>query len=125
VPKPYPLENVMSPAVRSLLASDFGHRYTARERFLHGHKVHRRNRRVWREISERSFEAETVDLRPFPDIADLFFSVLHEAWGHAYVYITGDGGYPGLWIDGLSGLLSLKVSPIPFSREEMKVEIES
>jgi len=36
----------------------------------------------------------------------------------------GDGGYPGLWIDGLSGFLSLKVSPIPFSREEMKVEIE-
>ena len=74
VPKPYPLENVMSPAVRSLSASDFGHRYTARERFLHGHKVHRRNRRVWREISERSFEAETVDLRPFPDIADLFLA---------------------------------------------------
>jgi len=34
-----PSENVMSPAVRKLLASDLGHRYTATDR-LHGHAVY-------------------------------------------------------------------------------------
>ena len=31
-----PSENVMSPAVRSLLSSDLGHRYTSRDRFYMG-----------------------------------------------------------------------------------------
>jgi len=31
-----PSENVMSPAVRGLLSSELGHRYTARDRFYMG-----------------------------------------------------------------------------------------
>ncbi|MFQ6074311.1 MAG: hypothetical protein ACE5KC_03735, partial [Candidatus Bathyarchaeia archaeon] len=33
-----PSENVMSPAVRSLLSSDLGHRYTSRDEFYMGTK---------------------------------------------------------------------------------------
>lgn len=35
-----------------------------------------------------------------------------------------DGGYPGLWNDCLAGLFGLRAVPIPFSRENMKIETE-
>ncbi|MEM3613322.1 MAG: serine hydroxymethyltransferase, partial [Candidatus Bathyarchaeia archaeon] len=35
-----------------------------------------------------------------------------------------DGGYPGLWQDGLAGLLGLRVVPFPFVKDAMNIDVE-
>lgn len=121
-----PSENVMSPAVRSLLASELGHRYTARDRFYMGTRFIDEIEHYGEELAKEVFGAETVDLRPLSGhIADLIFLACFARPGDTLMCISPeDGGYPGLWNEGLSGLLGLKVFPLPFSRENMKVDTE-
>lgn len=121
-----PSENIMSPAVRSLLASELGHRYTARDRFYMGTKFMDEIEQYGEELAKKVFGAETADLRPLSGhIADMIFLACFTKPGDTVMCISPeDGGYPGLWEDGLAGLLGLKVYPMPFSREAMKVEVE-
>ncbi|MEM4479777.1 MAG: hypothetical protein QXG58_00810 [Candidatus Bathyarchaeia archaeon] len=121
-----PSENVMSQAVRSLLASELGHRYTARDRFYMGTRFIDEIEHYGEELAKEVFRAETADLRPLSGhIADLIFLACFTRPGDTLMCISPeDGGYPGLWNDGLSGLLGLKVFPLPFSKENMKVDME-
>ena len=121
-----PSENVMSPAVRSLLASELGHRYTARDRFYMGTKFMDEIEQYGEELAKKVFGAETADLRPLSGhIADMIFLACFTKPGDTVMCISPeDGGYPGLWENGLAGLLGLKVYPTPFSRENMEVHVE-
>ncbi|MEM3641280.1 MAG: hypothetical protein QXH37_05110 [Candidatus Bathyarchaeia archaeon] len=121
-----PSENVMSPAVRSLLASDLGHRYTARDRFYMGTKFIDEIEQYGEELAKDIFGAESVDLRPLSGhIADLIFLSCFTKPGDTIMCISSeDGGYPGLWDDGLTGLLGLKAVPLPFLRENMNVDVK-
>ncbi|MEM1565888.1 MAG: hypothetical protein QW510_02205 [Candidatus Bathyarchaeia archaeon] len=121
-----PSENVMSPAVRSLLASELGHRYTARDRFYMGTQFMDEIEQYGEKLAQEVFGAETADLRPLSGhIADMVFLACFTKPEDTLMCISPeDGGYPGLWKDGLAGLLNLKVHPMPFSRENMKVETE-
>ncbi|MEM3783684.1 MAG: hypothetical protein QXY88_01450 [Candidatus Bathyarchaeia archaeon] len=121
-----PSENVMSPAVRSLLASELGHRYTARDRFYMGTRFIDEIEQYGEELAKDVFGAETADLRPLSGhIADLIFLACFAKPGDVLMCISPeDGGYPGLWDDGLAGFLSLKAVPFPFSKENMKVDVD-
>ena len=121
-----PSENVMSPAVRSLLASELGHRYTARDRFYMGTRFMDEIEQCGEKLAKEVFGAETADLRALSGhIADMIFLASFTKPGDVLMCVSPeDGGYPGLWDDGLAGLLGLKAVPFPFSRENMKIDAE-
>lgn len=121
-----PSENVMSPAVRGLLSSDLGHRYTARDRFYMGTKFIDRIEQYGEKIAKQVFNAETADLRPLSGhIADLIFLANFTQPEDAVMCISPeDGGYPGIWENGLSKFLGLETVAFPFSKQNMNIQVE-
>ncbi|MEM3162255.1 MAG: hypothetical protein QW056_04655 [Candidatus Bathyarchaeia archaeon] len=121
-----PSENVMSPAVRSLLASDLGHRYTSRDGFYMGTRFLDEIEHYGEELAKEVFKAETADLRPLSGhIADLTFLACFARPGDVLMCVSEeDGGYPGLGEAGLAGLLGLKLFPFPFEKAKMNINVE-
>ncbi|MDH7557332.1 MAG: hypothetical protein QHH18_01825 [Candidatus Bathyarchaeota archaeon] len=121
-----PSENIMSPAVRKLLSSELGHRYTARDRFYMGTRYLDEIEQYGEEIAKKVFRAETADLRPLSGhIADLIFLANFTKRDDTLMCISPEnGGYPGMWNDALAGLLSLKTVPFPFSKADMNIQVE-
>jgi glycine hydroxymethyltransferase len=121
-----PSENVMSPAVRSLLSSDLGHRYTSREKFYMGTRFIDETERYGEELAKNLFGSETADLRPLSGhIADLTFLACFTKPEDTVVCVSpDDGGYPGFWEQGLSRLLNLRMIRFPFSKENRNIKVE-
>jgi glycine hydroxymethyltransferase len=121
-----PSENVMSPAVRNLLSSDLGHRYTARDRFYMGTRFTDEIEQYGEEIAKEVFRAETADLRPLSGhIADLIVIANFTKPRDTFMCVSPeDGGYPGMWREGLAGLFNLKPVPFPFSKNDMNIKVE-
>lgn len=121
-----PSENVMSPAVRILLSSELGHRYTSRDSFYRGTRFLDEIERYGEELAKEVFGAEVADLRPLSGhIADLTFLACFAKPGDVLMCISEeDGGYPGLGEAGLAGLLGLKLVPFPFEKEKMNIKVE-
>ncbi len=121
-----PSENVMSPTVRSLLSSELGHRYTARDRFYMGTRFMDEIEQFGEELAKDVFGAETADLRPLSGhVADMIFLACFSKLGDVFMCVSPeDGGYPGLWHDGLAGLLGLRVVPFSFARDAMNINVE-
>lgn len=121
-----PSENVMSPAVRSLLSSDLGHRYTSREKFYMGTRFIDEIEQHGEELAKKLFRSETADLRPLSGhIADLTFLACFTKPEDTVLCVSPDnGGYPGFWEQGLSRLLKLRVVRFPFSKENRNIKVE-
>jgi len=121
-----PSENVMSSAVRGLLSSDFGHRYTARDCFYMGTRFTDEIELCGEELAKEVFKAETADLRPLSGhIADLIFLASYAKPNDTLMCVSpDDGGYPGMWENGLAGLFSLKVVSFPFSKHDRNIKVE-
>ncbi len=121
-----PSENVMSPAVRGLLSSELGHRYTARNRFYMGTKFIDDVEQYGEKIAKEVFRAETADLRPLSGhIADLVFLASFAKPNDAVMCVSPeDGGYPGIWENGLPKFLGLKTVSFPFSKHDMNIRVE-
>jgi glycine hydroxymethyltransferase len=121
-----PSENVMSPAVRSLLSSDLGHRYTSTYLFYMGTKFIDQIELYGEKLAREVFKAETADLRPLSGhIANwIFLSTFANPNDKILCVSPGDGGYPGLWKEGLASLLKLRVVGFPFSREKMNIAVD-
>ena len=121
-----PSENVMSPAVRGLLSSELGHRYTARDHFYMGTHFTDEIEHYGEELAKEVFRADSADLRPLSGhIADLIFLASYTKPNDTLMCVSpDDGGYPGMWNDGLAGLFSLKAVPFPFSKHDMNVKVE-
>jgi glycine hydroxymethyltransferase len=121
-----PSENVMSPTARQLLSSDLAHRYTARDGFYMGTRFTDEIEQYGEKLAKELFKAETADLRPLSGhIADTIVLANFTKPGDVLMCISPeDGGYPGMWSDGLAGLLRLKLVPIPFSKQDWVVRTE-
>jgi len=121
-----PSENVMSPAVRGLLSSELGHRYTSRDRLYMGTRFIDEVEWYGEKIAKEVFRAEAADLRPLSGhIADLIFLGSFAKPNDVLMCVSPeDGGYPGMWKNGLAGLLGIKAVPFPFSKREMNIKVE-
>jgi len=121
-----PSENVMSPSVRKLLSSELGHRYTARDRFYMGTRFTDEIEQFGEELAKEVFRAETADLRPLSGhIADLIFLASYAKPNDTLMCVSPeDGGYPGVWKNGLAGFLNIKAVPLPFSKQNMNIVVE-
>ena len=120
-----PSENVMSPAVRGLLSSELGHRYTARDHFYMGTRFTDEIEQYGEKIAKEVFKAETADLRPLSGhIADLIFLASFAKPKDTLMCVSPeDGGYPGMWRDGLADLLHFKTAAFPFSKQDMNIKV--
>jgi glycine hydroxymethyltransferase len=121
-----PSENVMSATARQLLSSDLVHRYTARDGFYMGTRFTDEIEQYGEKLAKELFKAETADLRPLSGhIADTIVLANFTEPGDVLMCLPPEnGGYPGIWSDGLAGLLRLKLAPIPFSKQDWKVKTE-
>lgn len=120
-----PSENVMSQAARTLLSSELTHRYTARDRFYMGTRFTDKIEQYGEELAKKVFKAETADLRPLSGhIADLIVMANLTKQSDTLLCVgPGGGGYPGMWKEGLAGLLRLKAEAFPFSKKDWNVKI--
>ena len=121
-----PSENVMSPSARALLSSDLAHRYTARDRFYMGTRFTDEIEQHGEKLAKDLFKAQTADLRPLSGhIADLIVLANLTKQNDKLVCVSPDnGGYPGMWENGLAGFLKLKAVAFPFSRKDMNIKVE-
>ncbi len=119
-----PSENVTSPQVRSLLSSDLTHRYTAPDRFYMGTRFVDEIEALGEEIAKDLFGAEIADLSPLSGhVADLIFTSSFMKQGDTLMCLSAeDGGYPGLWEEGLPRILGFKVEAFPFSKKDMNID---
>jgi len=121
-----PSENVMSPAARALLSSELTHRYTSRDRYYMGTHFTDEIEQTGEKLARDVFKAETADLRPLSGhIADLIIIANYSKPGDQFMCISADdGGYPGMWKEGLAGLFKLKAEPFPFSKRDWNIKTE-
>jgi glycine hydroxymethyltransferase len=120
-----PSENIMSSPVRTFLSSDFGHRYTARDRFYMGTRFTDEIEQYGEKLAKEIFRADFADLRPLSGhIADMIFLATFAKQNDTLMCISPDvGGYPGMWTSGLAGFLRLKAVPFPFSKRDMNIKV--
>ncbi len=121
-----PSENVMSQAARSLLSSELTHRYTARDRFYMGTRFTDEIEQKGEKLAKDLFKAETADLRPLSGhIADLIILANMTKPNDTLMCICPEnGGYPGMWKEGLAGLLKLKAVAFPFSKKDWNIKTD-
>ncbi len=121
-----PSENVMSPAVRSLLSSELGNRYTSRDNFYMGTRFTDEIEHYGEELARKLFRAENADLRPLSGhVADLIVLANFAKPSDTLMCLSPeDGGYPGMWKEGLAGLLGLRTVALPFSRNDRNIRVE-
>jgi glycine hydroxymethyltransferase len=120
-----PSENVTSSAVRALLSSDLGHRYTSTDGFYMGTKFMDQIELYGEKIAKEIFEVEIADLRPLSGhVANwIFLSTFTKPDDKLLCVSANDGGYPGVWKKGLAAYLKLRVVGFPFSKEEMNIKV--
>jgi glycine hydroxymethyltransferase len=121
-----PSENIMSPTARKLLSSELTHRYTARDRFYKGTRFTDEIEQHGEKLARELFKAETADLRPLSGhIADMIILANYAKPGDTLMCISPEnGGYPGMWKEGLAGLFRLEPYSMPFSKRDWNIKLE-
>ncbi len=121
-----PSENVTSPAVRALLSSELGHRYTSPDGFYMGTQFIDEVQAYGEKLAEKIFNCKTADLRPLSGhISDMIFLACFALpKGKVICVSPSHGGYPGISKRGMSGILSLRVLNFPFSKTKMNIRTD-
>lgn len=121
-----PSENVTSEQVRRLLATDFGHRYTAPDRFYAGAKFTDEIQDYGEKLACDLFGSVYADLRPLSGhIADMILLFAFTQPGNSILSVSPDhGGYPGISHLGVTRRLGLSNLYFPFDEETMRIKTE-
>lgn len=121
-----PSENVMSPAVRTLLSTELGQRYTAPDKFYMGTRFIDEIEQYGAQLAKNVFNSETADLRPLSGhVANLIILACFTNPNDKVVCVSADdGGYSGISKQGISHYFRLKMLTFPFSKAEMNIKAD-
>ena len=119
-------ENVTSPAVRKILGSDLGHRYTAPDHFYMGCKFIDQSESTARELARDVFGSEWADVTPLSGhIADMTLLSTFTRRGDKILTVSTEyGGYPGTSEVGYPRILGLVNLFFPFNKDRWNIETE-
>jgi len=119
-------ENVTSPAVRKILGSDLGHRYTATDHFYMGCKFINQAESIARELVRDVFSSEWADVTPLSGhITDMTLLSTFARRGDKILTMgTEYGGYFGTSEAGFPRILGLVNLYFPFDKDRWNIEIE-
>jgi glycine hydroxymethyltransferase len=119
-------ENVTSPAVRKILGSDLGHRYTATDHFYMGCKFINQAESIARELVRDVFGSEWADVTPLSGhITDMTLLSAFARRGDKILTMgTEYGGYFGTSEAGFPRILGLVNLHFPFDKDRWNIEIE-
>ena len=119
-------ENVTSPAVRKILGSDLGHRYTATDHFYMGCKFINQAESIARELVRDVFGSEWADVTPLSGhITDMTLLSTFARQGDKILTMgTEYGGYFGTSETGFPRILGLVNLYFPFDKDRWNIEIE-
>jgi glycine hydroxymethyltransferase len=119
-------ENVTSPAVRKILGSDLGHRYTATDHFYMGCKFINQAESIARELVRDVFGSEWADVTPLSGhITDMTLLSTFARRGDKILTMgTEYGGYFGTSEAGFPRILGLVNLYFPFDKDRWNIEIE-
>ena len=132
-----PSENITSPAVRKLLASDLGHRYTlVVNRTIHGVEIKNAYggtkytdliETEAEEITKRVYNAKFCTLKPISGhIAGMTMLIaLCEPDDLIMAIDEKHGGYDGYMPGYMPKILNLQMKPLPFIEEEWNLDHEA
>ncbi len=123
-------ENLTSPAVREVLASDLAHRYAEGEPY---HRHYRGARYVDEietmvlQLAKRLFRAEHVNVKPVSGCLSVLamFYALTKPGDTVMSLRVPKGGHISYMEFGGAGVRGLKVKPLPFDTEEMNIDIDA
>ena len=123
-------ENITSPAVRQLLASDFGHRYAEGKvghRFYQGVKYIDEVEQHAIDLALKLFRAEHVNVQPISGVnANIaaFFALSNQ--NDALMALdTSHGGHISHGTKSVAGIRHLRVVKHPFDYEEMNIDSDA
>lgn len=121
-----PSENVTSPAVRRILGSDLGHRYTAVDHFYLGSKYTDLVEDMAGRLACEVFGAEWVDVSPLSGhLTDMTLLSTFARQGDKIMTVgTDNGGYPGISEVGYPKILGLQNLYLPFDRETWNIQTD-
>ncbi|MHC1589567.1 MAG: serine hydroxymethyltransferase [Candidatus Hecatellaceae archaeon] len=122
-------ENITSPAVREVLASDFGHRYAEGEpyaRLYEGTRFFDRIEASALKLARSLFKAEYVNLKPLSGcMANLAVFYALTSPGDTVICLSvPDGGHISYMEFGGAGVRGLKVEYFPFDEKEMNIDLD-
>ena len=115
-----------SPAVRKILGSDLGHRYTATDHFYMGCKFINQAESIARELVRDVFGSEWADVTPLSGhITDMTLLSTFARQGDKILTMgTEYGGYFGTSETGFPRILGLVNLYFPFDKDRWNIEIE-
>jgi glycine hydroxymethyltransferase len=122
-------ENVVSPAVRAALSSDFEGRYAEGrpgKRYYQGAWMFDEIEIIGQELTKRLFECDNADLMPISGVvANLATLMSLSKYGDRIMSLSlQDGAHISQTNISAAGILGLKSTYLPFDREEMNIDAE-
>jgi len=120
-----PSENTTSPAVRQLMISDMGHRYTSQDGYYAGTRYIDELEILGEALAREVFKAEVANLKPISGhMSDMILlSTFAKPMEKVMTVHPLNGGYPGLSETGLLRVLGLQGVYFPFDRHRMNIKV--